>query len=63
MSRRARPSQAPLSQEAIVSTALDLLSREGMAGLSLRTVVVALVAGPVKPGAYHLDVPVSAWKD
>ena len=45
VSRRARPSKSPLSQEAIISTALDLLSREGMAGLSLRKVAAALDTG------------------
>ena len=43
--RRTRPAKSPLSQEAIVSTALDLLSREGMAGLSLRKVAAALDTG------------------
>jgi len=45
VSRRTRPAKSPLSQEAIVSTALDLLSREGMAGLSLRKVAAALDTG------------------
>jgi AcrR family transcriptional regulator len=45
VSRRARPAKSPLSQEAIVATALDLLSREGMAGLSLRKVATALDTG------------------
>ena len=45
VSRRARPAKSPLSQEAIVATALDLLSREGMAGLSLRKVAAALDTG------------------
>ena len=45
VSRRTRPAKSPLSQEAIVSTALDLLSREGMAGLSLRKVATALDTG------------------
>jgi AcrR family transcriptional regulator len=45
VSRRTRPAKSPLSQEAIVATALDLLSREGMAGLSLRKVAAALDTG------------------
>jgi AcrR family transcriptional regulator len=45
LSRRSRPAKSPLSQEAIVSTALDLLSREGMAGLSLRKVAAVLDTG------------------
>lgn len=45
VSRRTRPAKSPLSQEAIVLTALDLLSREGMAGLSLRKVAAALDTG------------------
>ena len=45
VSRRARPAKSPLSQEAIISTALDLLSREGMTGLSLRKVAAALDTG------------------
>jgi AcrR family transcriptional regulator len=44
-SRRARPAKSPLSQEAVVSTAIELLSREGMAGLSLRKVAAALDTG------------------
>jgi AcrR family transcriptional regulator len=45
VSRRTRPAKSPLSQEAIVSTALDLLSRDGTAGLSLRKVATALDTG------------------
>jgi AcrR family transcriptional regulator len=44
-SRRARPAKAPLSRELIVATALDLLSREGLPGLSLRKVAAALDTG------------------
>src|SRR5689334_6270924 len=42
ISRRTRPAKAPLSREVIVSTALDILRREGIAGLSLRKVAAAL---------------------
>ena len=45
VSRRTRPAKSPLSREAIVTTALDLLAREGMAGLSLRKVAAALDTG------------------
>jgi AcrR family transcriptional regulator len=45
VSRRARPSKAPLSQGVIVTAALDLLSQDGMAGLSLRKVAAALDTG------------------
>jgi AcrR family transcriptional regulator len=45
VSRRARPSKAPLSQDVIVTAALDLLSQDGMAGLSLRKVAAALDTG------------------
>ncbi len=45
VSRRARPAKAPLSQEIIVTTALDLVSQDGMAGLSLRKVAAALDTG------------------
>jgi AcrR family transcriptional regulator len=45
VSRRGRPAKSPLSRDAIVTTALDLLSREGMAGLSLRKVAAVLDTG------------------
>lgn len=45
VSRRTRPAKSALSKDIIVSTALDLLSREGMAGLSLRKVAAALDTG------------------
>ncbi|MDB5076308.1 MAG: Transcriptional regulator, TetR family protein [Chloroflexi bacterium] len=45
VSRRARPAKAPLSKDAIVSAALDLLTREGLPGLSLRKVAGALDTG------------------
>lgn len=43
--RRNRPAKAPLSRDVIVSTALDLLAKEGMSGLSLRRVATALDTG------------------
>jgi AcrR family transcriptional regulator len=45
VSRRSRPAKAPLSREVIVSTALDILAREGLGGLSLRRVATALDTG------------------
>jgi AcrR family transcriptional regulator len=45
VSRRSRPAKAPLNREAIVSTALDILERDGLAGLSLRRVATALDTG------------------
>ena len=45
VSRRARPAKAPLSREVIVTTALDLVAQDGMAGLSLRKVAAALDTG------------------
>lgn len=45
VSRRTRPAKSPLSQEAIVATALELLSDGGTAGLSLRKVAAALDTG------------------
>jgi AcrR family transcriptional regulator len=45
ISRRNRPAKAPLSRDAIVSTALDILERDGLSGLSLRRVAAALDTG------------------
>jgi AcrR family transcriptional regulator len=45
VSRRSRPAKAPLSQEAIVSAALEILERDGIDGLSLRRVAGALDTG------------------
>jgi AcrR family transcriptional regulator len=45
VSRRSRPAKAPLSCDIIVSTALDILAKEGMTGLSLRRVATALDTG------------------
>ena len=52
VSRRARPSKAPLSREVIVTTALDLVAQDGMAGLSLRKVAAALDTGPASLYVY-----------
>lgn len=43
--RRSRPAKAPLSREAIVSAALEVLERDGFDGLSLRRVAGALDTG------------------
>jgi AcrR family transcriptional regulator len=45
ISRRNRPAKAPLSQDLIVSTALDILERDGLSGLSLRRIASALDTG------------------
>jgi AcrR family transcriptional regulator len=45
VSRRSRPAKAPLSRDVIVSSALEILDREGLAGLSLRRVASALDTG------------------
>ena len=52
ISRRARPAKAPLSREVIVSTALEVLTQEGLAGLSLRKVAAALDTGPASLYVY-----------
>ncbi|NGN68957.1 TetR/AcrR family transcriptional regulator [Streptomyces sp. A7024] len=52
VSRRDRPAKAPLSQEAIVSAGLDLLSSEGLPGLSLRKIATALDTGPASLYVY-----------
>ncbi|MGG1550247.1 TetR/AcrR family transcriptional regulator [Paenibacillus ferrarius] len=46
VSRRARPAKDPLSRELIVATALELLQKEGSAGLSMRKIAKALDTGP-----------------
>jgi AcrR family transcriptional regulator len=43
---RARPTRAPLSQDAIVHAALRVLDRDGSAGLSMRRVADELGTGP-----------------
>jgi AcrR family transcriptional regulator len=45
VSRRNRPAKAPLSRDAIVSTALHILERDGLSALSLRRVAAALDTG------------------
>jgi AcrR family transcriptional regulator len=45
ISRRNRPAKDPLSRERIVATALGILERDGLSGLSLRRVATALDTG------------------
>ncbi len=45
ISRRSRPAKTPLSRDVIVSSALEILDRDGLAGLSLRRVAAALDTG------------------
>ncbi len=52
VSRRNRPAKSPLSREVIVATALDLLTRDGLSGLSLRKVAAALDTGPASLYVY-----------
>ncbi|HMA35742.1 MAG TPA: TetR/AcrR family transcriptional regulator C-terminal domain-containing protein [Chloroflexia bacterium] len=52
VSRRSRPAKPSLSRDVIVSTALDLLTRDGLAGLSLRKVAAALDTGPASLYVY-----------
>jgi AcrR family transcriptional regulator len=52
VSRRDRPAKPPLSREGIIDTALDLLARGGLAGLSLRKVATELDTGPASLYVY-----------
>lgn len=52
VSRRSRPAKAPLSRDVIVSTALGLLEKDGLPGLSLRRVATALDTGPASLYVY-----------
>jgi AcrR family transcriptional regulator len=52
VSRRMRPAKSPLSLEVIISTALDVLAKDGTAGLSLRRVATALDTGPASLYVY-----------
>ena len=45
VSRRSRPAKAPLSRDIIVSTALEILDRDGFSRLSLRKIAAALDTG------------------
>lgn len=52
VSRRTRPAKSPLSREVIVSTALTILERDGLSGLSLRRIATALDTGPASLYVY-----------
>ena len=52
VSRRARPAKAPLSRDGIVATGIELLSEQGLPGLSLRRIAAALDTGPASLYAY-----------
>jgi AcrR family transcriptional regulator len=45
ISRRSRPAKFPLSRDLIVATALDILQRDGLSGLSLRRIASVLDTG------------------
>ncbi len=51
-SRRGGPQKEPLSRDAIVETALQLLHRDGLDGMSLRKVAAALHTGAASLYAY-----------
>ncbi|MFO0593006.1 MAG: TetR/AcrR family transcriptional regulator C-terminal domain-containing protein [Polyangiaceae bacterium] len=55
-SRRGGPVKQPLSRDLIVSTALDLLAKEGLSGMSLRKVAAALDTGPASLYVYVEDL-------
>ena len=52
ISRRNRPAKSPLSRDVIVSTALHILEREGLSGLTLRRIATALDTGPASLYVY-----------
>jgi AcrR family transcriptional regulator len=52
ISRRNRPAKSPLSRDVIVSTALHILEREGLPGLTLRRIATALDTGPASLYVY-----------
>ena len=56
ISRRSRPAKAPLSREVIVDTALRLLKKDGLAGLSMRKVAAALDTGAASLYVYVKDL-------
>jgi len=55
-SRRGGPTKDPLSRDVIVTAALDLLTRQGAEGTSLRKVAAALDTGPATLYAYVDDL-------
>ncbi|PTL75480.1 TetR/AcrR family transcriptional regulator [Vitiosangium sp. GDMCC 1.1324] len=57
VSRRNRPAKEPLSREAIVKAALELLASEGLEGMSLRKVAAQLHTGPASLYVYVENLP------
>lgn len=56
ISRRSRPAKAPLSRDVIVDTALRLLKKNGLTGLSMRKVASALDTGAASLYVYVQDL-------
>jgi AcrR family transcriptional regulator len=56
LSRRGGPPKEPLSRDRIVTAALHLLAKEGLEGMSLRKVAIALDTGPASLYAYVDDL-------
>ncbi|MFJ1733844.1 TetR/AcrR family transcriptional regulator [Streptomyces sp. NPDC088254] len=52
ISRRARPTKAPLSRDAVVRTGLEILDRDGLDALTMRSVAKALDTGPASLYVY-----------
>ncbi len=52
VSRRERPSKAPLSKDAVVGTAVDLMHSEGLDRVTMRRVATALDTGPASLYVY-----------
>jgi AcrR family transcriptional regulator len=55
VSRRGGAAKPPLSRELVVQTSLELLSRDGLEGMSLRKVATALETGPASLYVYVED--------
>lgn len=55
VSRRERPSKAPLSRDAIVRTALAILRKEGLEKVTMRRIADALDTGPASLYVYVRD--------
>jgi AcrR family transcriptional regulator len=56
VSRRGGPAKQPLSRDAIVTEALEQLTRDGLGSLSLRKVAAALETGPASLYVYVNDL-------
>jgi AcrR family transcriptional regulator len=56
ISRRSRPAKAPLSRDLIVSTALGIVERDGLSGLSLRRLAAALDTGAASLYVYMANL-------